>query len=68
MTKSGDGSQYLNLLGQTDFWTSTTTSDVTKGVCSEITHVCPEMLIKSYDKGLGFSIRCIKREDIPLVW
>ena len=63
-----DGSQYLNLLGQTDFWTSTTTSDVTKGVCSEITHVCPEMLIKSYDKGLGFSIRCIKREDIPLVW
>ena len=63
-----DGSQYLNLLGQTDFWTSTTTSDVTKGVCSEITHVCPEMLIKNYDKGLGFSIRCIKREDIPLVW
>ena len=56
-----DGTQYLNLLGQTDFWTSTTTSDVTKGVCSEITHVCPEMLIKEYDKGLGFSIRCIKR-------
>ena len=57
-----DGTQYLNLLGQTDFWTSTTTSDVTKGVCSEITHVCPEMLIKEYDKGLGFSIRCIKRD------
>ncbi|MBO7586251.1 MAG: fibrobacter succinogenes major paralogous domain-containing protein [Bacteroidales bacterium] len=58
----GSTSQYLNLLGQTDFWTSTTTSDVTKGVCSEITHVCPEMLIKEYDKGLGFSIRCIKRD------
>ncbi|MCR4858562.1 MAG: hypothetical protein K5890_10275 [Bacteroidales bacterium] len=57
-----DGTQYLNLLGQTDFWTSSTTSDVTKGVCSEITHVCPEMLIKEYDKGLGFSIRCIKRD------
>ena len=57
----GSTSQYMNLLGQTDFWTSTTTSDVTKGVCSEITHVCPEMLIMNYDKGLGFSIRCIKR-------
>ena len=55
--------RYMNLLGQTDFWTSTIGPTVQKGTCVEITHVCPEMLIKDYMKGLGFSIRCVKRDE-----
>ena len=58
--------RYMNLLGQTDFWTSTIGPTVQKGTCVEITHVCPEMLIKDYMKGLGFSIRCVKRDEILL--
>ena len=56
--------RYMNLLGQTDFWTSTIGPTVQKGTCVEITHVCPEMLIKDYMKGLGFSVRCVKRDEI----
>ncbi len=55
--------RYMNLLGQTDFWTSTIGPTVQKGTCVEITHVCPEMLIKDYMKGLGFSVRCVKRDE-----
>ena len=58
--------RYMNLLGQTDFWTSTIGPTVQKGTCVEITHVCPEMLIKDYMKGYGFSIRCVKRDEILL--
>ena len=57
--------RYMNLLGQTDFWTSTIGPTVQKGTCVEITHVCPEMLIKDYMKGLGFSVRCVKRDYAP---
>ncbi len=58
--------RYMNLLGQTDFWTSTIGPTVQKGTCVEITHVCPEMLIKDYMKGYGFSVRCVKRDEILL--
>lgn len=33
------------------------------GVCSEITHTCPQSITKTYDKGRGFSVRCVKRAN-----
>lgn len=54
--------RYVNLLGETYFWTcDVSNSTVQKGVCSVITHSCPEMLIQDKMKGLGYSVRCLKR-------
>lgn len=53
--------RYENILAQTDFWTVTTGTTVVKGVCSEITHTCPSLIIKEEAKGRGFSIRCVKK-------
>ena len=33
-----------------------------QGVCSTITHTCPQIVIENEMKGMGFSIRCIKKE------
>lgn len=55
--------RYCNLLGQTDYWTSSVGTTIQKGICSEITHSCPELITKDYMKGMGFSIRCVKRQE-----
>ncbi len=55
--------RYLNLLGQTYFWTSETglTNMQAKNVL--ITHSCGELLYGDDDlKGMGCSVRCIKKE------
>ncbi len=54
--------RYMNLLGETYFWTSNTGAIVSQGKCSAITHYCPEMINYSQDKHNGYSVRCIKKE------
>lgn len=53
---------YTNLLGQTFFWTTGTSTTTVKGVCNRITHSCPNMLQIEENKSMGYSIRCIKKE------
>jgi Fibrobacter succinogenes major domain (Fib_succ_major). len=60
---NNDIDRYENILSQTDFWTVSTGATVQNGICSEITHTCPQSLTKSYDKGRGFSVRCVKRAN-----
>ena len=67
MPKSSDVSRlgvlrYENLLGDVYFWSASTGSSVMQGVCSTITHTCPQIVIENEMKGMGFSIRCIKKE------
>ena len=67
MPKSSDVSilgvlRYENLLGDFYFWSASTGASVLQGVCSAITHTCPQILIENELKGVGFSIRCIKKE------
>ena len=54
--------RYENLLGDFYFWSASTGASVLQGVCSAITHTCPQILIENEMKGVGFSIRCIKKE------
>lgn len=60
---NNDIDRYENILSQTDFWTVSTGAIVQNGVCSEITHTCPQSITKTYDKGRGFSVRCVKRAN-----
>ena len=53
--------RYYNLLGEAYYWTSTPTTTVTKGKCSYITHTCPMLINTTQDKGMGLSVRCVKR-------
>ena len=59
---NADALRYENLLGDVYFWSASTGSSVMQGVCSTITHTCPQIVIENEMKGMGFSIRCIKKE------
>lgn len=53
--------RYMNLLGEAYFWSYETGATVTRGKCSVITHYCPELINQNQDKGMGFSVRCIRK-------
>lgn len=57
-----DLDRYENLLGQANFWSTTTGATVYKGKCSVLTHSCPYIVVQEDNKGMGFSIRCIRKE------
>jgi len=54
--------RYENLLGQTNFWSCSTGTIVQKGVCCVLTHSCPVIMMEENMKGMGFSIRCVRKE------
>lgn len=54
--------RYMNLLGEAYFWTSDLGATVTQGKCSVITHFCPELINQNQDKGMGFSVRCVRKK------
>lgn len=54
--------RYVNLLGETYFWTAETTS-VVNGTCCVLTQTCPQGIITDKFKGQGFSVRCVKRNN-----
>ena len=55
-----DINRYMNLLGETYYWTSEPVTHVVNGHCAVITYYCPDGIIKDQKKGSGLSIRCIK--------
>ena len=57
-----DINRYMNLLGETYFWTSEPVTHVVKGHCAVITYYCPEGIIQDKMKGNGLSVRCIKMQ------
>ena len=59
---NSDINRYENLLGQTSFWSTKTGATVYKGKCSVITHSCPFIVVEESNKGMGLSIRCIRKE------
>lgn len=59
---NADALRYENLLGDVYFWSASTGASVLQGVCSVITHTCPQIVIENEMKGMGYSIRCIKKE------
>lgn len=54
--------RYVNMLGETYFWSAETTS-VVNGTCCVLTQTCPQGIITDKFKGQGFSVRCVKRNN-----
>lgn len=54
--------RYYNLLGQTNFWTSEGPANSSSAESLTITHYCDEGLIESSSKGIGYSIRCLRKK------
>ena len=54
--------RYCNQLGDAYFWVGETTTTVTKGKCSVITHTCPEIVSQEQPKGRGQSVRCVEKK------
>ena len=54
--------RYINLLGETYFWTSELAPTTVKGHCAVITYYCPEGIIQEQMKGHGQSVRCIRMQ------
>lgn len=54
---------YYDLLGEAYFWICEGDPIAMKGECSSITFTCPILLIRTFDAGMGFSVRCVKREN-----
>ena len=52
--------RYLNLLGETYFWTGDVSTTSVKGHCAVINYYCPESLLQEQDKGRGQSVRCLR--------
>lgn len=57
-----DTKRYENLLAEAYFWTSSTGASVQQGVCDVLTHSCPSTVSEQNMKGMGFSLRCVKKE------
>lgn len=57
-----DGSidRYLNLLGKTYFWTCESTNNYQSKI-GYITYSCPEFIQEDVLKGMGYSVRCLRR-------
>ena len=54
---------YYDLLGEAYFWICEGDPIAMKGECSSITLSCPILLIRTFDAGMGLSVRCVKREN-----
>ena len=54
---------FYDLLGEAYFWISEGDPIAKKGECSTITLTCPILLFKTFDAGMGLSVRCVKREN-----
>ncbi len=54
--------RYLNLMGQTNFWTATSGENATAAKSVEINYYCEDGIVKDLNKGLGLSIRCIRKK------
>ena len=56
--------RYENLLGETHFWASDTSSTAMMAKNFELNYYCENGLENLEDKGLGYSIRCVKKEPV----
>ena len=54
---------YFDLLGEAFFWTSEGSTVEKKGTCCSITLTCPRLLFHTTDIHMGYSIRCVKRNN-----
>ena len=54
--------KYLNLLGEIFFWTSETTT-ASEAKCMSISYYCPQALFQDRTKGMGYSVRCVRRAN-----
>ena len=54
--------RYVNLMGETYFWSYESSSSF-MAKCGVITYYCPQLMIEEKLKGMGYSIRCIRREN-----
>lgn len=56
--------RYENLLGETHFWASDTSRTAMMAKNFELNYYCENGLENLEDKGLGYSIRCVKKEPV----
>ncbi len=54
--------KYLNLLGETFFW-SCDNATASEAQCMNVSYYCPQALYQNKMKGMGFSVRCVKRAN-----
>ena len=52
--------RFLNLLGETYFWTSDPAANSNDGTCIVINYHCADGLVQEQDKGRCHSVRCLK--------
>ena len=52
--------RFLNLLGETYFWTSDSAANSSDGTCISISYHCADGMVQEKDKGRCHSVRCIK--------
>ena len=57
----GGTDRYYNLMGETHFWASDYRLNSSTGSNFELNHYCDTGLYQESLKGLGYSIRCVKR-------
>ena len=57
----GGTDRYYNLMGETHFWASDYRLNSSTGSNFELNHYCDTGLFQESLKGLGYSIRCVKR-------
>ena len=54
--------RYLNLLGEAYFW-SHDTHTATEASCLTVAYYCDQALYQNKSKGMGYSVRCVKRAN-----
>ncbi len=59
---NGEANSYIYLLGNTYYWTST--YRVANAKCTAIDHSCPDFIFKTGAKIDGYSVRCVKENEI----
>jgi uncharacterized protein (TIGR02145 family) len=60
---NGESNSFLYLLGNTYYWTST--YRVADAKCTAVDHNCPDILVTITSKYNGYSVRCVKENEIP---
>ena len=60
---NGESNSFVYLLGNTYYWTST--YRVADAECTAIDHNCPDFLVNIASKSNGYSVRCVKENEIP---
>ncbi len=54
--------KYLNLLGETFFW-ACENATASEAKCMNISYYCPQALYQDKMKGMGYSVRCVRRAN-----